>query len=141
MHKAQKRCLHTLLPPGLWPGHLLDGPPTGRRRISTSENKWAPCDNHRGLHRGSPGNMYLCVFFCIFLLFLFFIISKVFGLKTVFFELLHAKPCRTIMVLPQTISFGSETCKIKPKLFLTYFYENKQFLASRQRFLIVLTCS
>ena len=41
---------------------------------------------------------------------------KSFNLKTVFFELLHAKPCRTIMKLPQKVSFGPETCEIEPKL-------------------------
>ena len=33
-----------------------------------------------------------------------------------FFELLDAKPCRTIMKLPQKINFGPETCEIAPKL-------------------------
>ena len=33
-----------------------------------------------------------------------------------FFGLLDAKPCRTIMKLPQKVSFGPETCEIGPKL-------------------------
>ena len=33
-----------------------------------------------------------------------------------FFELLDAKPCRTIMKLPQKVSFESETCEIAPTL-------------------------
>ena len=40
---------------------------------------------------------------------------NVFGLKFVFFELLHAKPCRTIMKLLQKVSFGPEACEIEPK--------------------------
>ena len=40
------------------------------------------------------------------------------GLKTMFFELLHAKPCRTIMRLHQKLSFGPETCEIEPTLWL-----------------------
>ena len=38
------------------------------------------------------------------------------GLKTVLFELVHAKPCRTIIKLPQKVSFGPETCEIGPKV-------------------------
>ena len=38
--------------------------------------------------------------------------------KTLLFGFLHAKPCRTIMKLPQKVSFGSERCKIGPKLWL-----------------------
>ena len=39
-----------------------------------------------------------------------------FCLKTLFVELLHAKPCRTVMKLPQKVSFGPEACKIGPKV-------------------------
>ena len=38
-----------------------------------------------------------------------------FSLKTVFFELLHAKPYTTNMKLPQKVKFGPETCEIAPK--------------------------
>ena len=43
---------------------------------------------------------------------------NLFGLKTVFFELLHAKPCTPIwnLPLPQKASFGPETCDIGPKV-------------------------
>ena len=41
--------------------------------------------------------------------------------NTVFFELLDAKPCRTIMKLPQKISFGPEACEIEPKLWFLAF--------------------
>ena len=30
----------------------------------------------------------------------------------------HTKPCRTMMKLPQKVSFGSEACQIGPKLWL-----------------------
>ena len=43
---------------------------------------------------------------------IFCMIFKSFGLKTVFFELLHAKPCRTIMKSPQKVSFGPERTKL-----------------------------
>ena len=33
-----------------------------------------------------------------------------------FFELLGAKPCRTIMKLPQEVSSEPETCEIAPKV-------------------------
>ena len=33
-----------------------------------------------------------------------------------FFELLHAKPCRTIVKLPQEVSFGPEMCEIGRKV-------------------------
>ena len=33
-----------------------------------------------------------------------------------FFELLDAKPCRTIVKLPQKTNFEPETCEIAPKL-------------------------
>ena len=33
-----------------------------------------------------------------------------------FFKLLDAKPCRTIMKLHQNMSFESETCEIAPKV-------------------------
>ena len=39
-----------------------------------------------------------------------------FGSKTVLFELLHAKPCRTIMKLPQKVSLGPDMCEIEPQL-------------------------
>ena len=42
------------------------------------------------------------------------LIFKVFGLKIVFFELLHAKPYRIFYKFRQKISFESETCKIEP---------------------------
>ena len=37
-------------------------------------------------------------------------------LKTVFFELLHAKPCRIIWKFPQKLSFEPEMCEIGPKV-------------------------
>ena len=40
------------------------------------------------------------------------------GLKTLLFGLLDAKPCRTIIKLPQKVSVGAETCEIWPKLWL-----------------------
>ena len=46
---------------------------------------------------------------------MFGLILKFFGLKAVFFKLLHEKPCRTIMKLPQKINFEPETCEIAPK--------------------------
>ena len=33
-----------------------------------------------------------------------------------FFEFLDTKPCRTIMKLPQKVSFGPETCEIGPQV-------------------------
>ena len=48
-------------------------------------------------------------FFEIYLI--FFQLVKVFGLKAVFFELLHAKAFRIIWTLSQKVSFESETCK------------------------------
>ena len=44
------------------------------------------------------------------------LIFKVFGLKTMFFELLQAKPCRTITKLFQKLNLEPETCEIIPKL-------------------------
>ena len=41
-------------------------------------------------------------------------IFKSFCGKTMFFELLHAKPFRTTVKLHQKVSFGSETRKIGP---------------------------
>ena len=38
------------------------------------------------------------------------------GLKTVFFERLHAKPCRTIMNFRNNTIFGPGTCEIEQKL-------------------------
>ena len=48
-----------------------------------------------------------------------------FGLKTVFFELLHA--CRIIRKLTQKVSLGSETCKIERKHFFNDVIENVVF--------------
>ena len=51
-----------------------------------------------------------------------------FGLKTVFFELLHAKPCRIIWKLPQKVNLGSETRKIELKhYFLSAFLRKLSF--------------
>ena len=36
--------------------------------------------------------------------------------RKIFFGLLDAKPCRTIMKLPQKVRLGSETCEIETKL-------------------------
>ena len=52
---------------------------------------------------------------------------NLFNGNTMPFGLLHTKPCRTIMKLPQKLSFGPETCEIElkaiiwscPKLLLT----------------------
>ena len=64
-----------------------------------------------------------------------------FGLNTVVFELLHAKPCRIIWKLPQKVRFGSETCKIEPKhVFQMHFYENV-VCGLQTTFLIMLACS
>ena len=62
------------------------------------------------------GNWFPMEFLVLFLDCWF--ISKVFGLKTLFFELLHAKPCRIIWKLLRKLSLGSETCEIAPKLWL-----------------------
>ena len=44
------------------------------------------------------------------------LILKFAGLETMFFGLLDAKPCRTIMKLPQKVSFGPEACEIELKV-------------------------
>ena len=41
---------------------------------------------------------------------------KMCGLKTLFFEVLQAKPCRIIWKLPQQINFECETCETEPKV-------------------------
>ena len=46
----------------------------------------------------------------------FNIILILFCFETVFFGLLDAKPYRTIMKLPQKLSFGPEACEIWPKV-------------------------
>ena len=46
---------------------------------------------------GFDGSMF--VYFFLFSFLVVGLIFKFFGLKTLFFELLHAKPCRTIMKL------------------------------------------
>ena len=61
-----------------------------------------------------PGRAHIDSYFR-FLIQLFF---GGFGFKSVFFELLHAKPCRIIQKLPQKVSFESETSEIWPKLWL-----------------------
>ena len=58
------------------------------------------------------GGFLVFVFYVLFFSFIF----KLFGLKTLFFELLQAKPCRTIMKLPQQVSFGPEASEILPKV-------------------------
>ena len=54
---------------------------------------------------------------------------KLFGLKTWFLELTHAKPCRIIWKLSQKVSFGSEICKIESThtYFEMHFYEKIVF--------------
>ena len=51
---------------------------------------------------------------CIFVR--FSILFSSFLMETVFFRLLDAKPCRTIMKLPQKVSLGFETCEIAQKV-------------------------
>ena len=41
---------------------------------------------------------------------------KVCGVKNVFFEFLHAKPCRIIWKFPQKLSVGPETCEFLTKV-------------------------
>ena len=54
---------------------------------------------------------------------------RFFGLRTVFFELLHAKLCRITWNLHQKVGFGSETCKIERKhvFYMHFFLENVGF--------------
>ena len=53
----------------------------------------------------------------------------VFSLITVFFELLHAKPCRIIWKLIQKVSLGSEMCIIERKpVFQLHFFEKSLLL-------------
>ena len=78
---------------------------------------------------------------------------KMFISELCFFELLHPKPCRIIWKLHQKLSFGPEACEIGPKVgtwretlrenipFEMQLCEKMSFLPSRQRFLMVLTCS
>ena len=62
----------------------------------------------------------LQVFFCHSVLFLFvwyyfkFFLSRKYNI----FGLLDARPCRTIMKVPQKLSFGNEVCEIRLKFWL-----------------------
>ena len=54
---------------------------------------------------------YLGIYLCIFG---FEVLFVGFCLKTLFFGVLEAKPCRTIMKLPQKASFGTKVCIFVP---------------------------
>ena len=77
-----------------------------------------PCLLQR--HTTSLDNINLKYFWIIFGLLVYFFsfwsYFKVFGLKIVFFGFLDAKPCRTIMKLPQKVISRSETCTICQKV-------------------------
>ena len=69
----------------------------GKARANKARTK-APQVAPQGSPQGAPQeNLYVHVFFEIFGICLHFLSNfKVSGVKTVFFELLHTKPCRTI---------------------------------------------
>ena len=93
---------------------LSDSPTAERRqgqgqlgRKGTTEITTSPVISLQWKTRGKHTFLGCCFYFWIFN-FNF----KFFGLKTLFFKLLHAKPCRTIMKLHQKFRFGPETCEI-----------------------------
>ena len=87
-------------------------------------NKLEPKSTNRSINnprvtltRKTKGKPVLSMIFQLFLGLLIYVLGfysylKVFDLKIVFLGFLDAKPCRTIMKLPQKVSFGPEACEI-----------------------------
>ena len=97
--------------------------PCGATRAATrgagQAKTWACRSSRDPLRQGArpiEGTYKGCFSDFFQIIFIFFELFNVFCLKNVFFELLHAKPCRIIYKFHQNTILGPETCEIGSKV-------------------------